>query len=186
MPNFTFKFGAMASTKTRDLLAVDYNFSVDCGLDSFVVKPKIDNRDGQDIIKSRDGGSRKVDLLISKYEPLFEKISEVLPDIVLVDEAQFLTKQNVIDLSRVVNELDIPVVAYGLKGDFVNEMFEGTKYLFLYAQEFEQIKTVCRLCTKTATMNVRTLNGNPIFFGSQVQMGEMNLTFLHVQNVTAN
>lgn len=171
MPNFTFKFGAMGSTKTRDLLATDYNFRVDCGLDSMVIKPSLDNRDGQDVIKSRDGGTRIVDLMIDKGTFLFDEIKERTPDIVLVDEAQFLTKQNVKDLSRVVNELDIPVIAYGLKNDFVNEMFEGTKYLFLYANEFEQFKTVCRLCVKTATMNVRTLNKKPIFFGGQVQMG---------------
>lgn len=171
MPNFTFKFGAMGSTKTRDLLAVDHNFRVDCALDSFVVRPYVANRDGDNVIKSRDGGERVVDLIIGMYTFLYDEILERMPDIVLVDEAQFLTRENVKDLSRVVNELKIPVIAYGLKNDFVNEMFEGTKYLFIYADKFEQFKTACRLCTKTATMNVRTLNNKPIFFGVQVQMG---------------
>lgn len=171
MPHFTFKFGAMTATKTRDLLAIDYNFRVDNHLHSYVIKPSTDNRDGQNIIKSRDGGEREVDLLVGKYTNIFEQVKNVMPDIVLCDESQFLTKQQVIQLSRVVDELNIPVIAWGLKNDFINEMFEGTKYLLLYADKFEQIKTICRMCSSTATMNMRLHNGSPIFHGAQVHLG---------------
>jgi thymidine kinase len=172
MPNFTFKFAAMGATKTRDLLAVDYNFRVDCGLKSFVIKPFLDDRDGYDIIKSRDGGERKADLVVHNETDIFEVVKEVMPNIVLVDEVQFMNKQHIIQLRRVVNELEIPVIAYGLKNDFLNEMFEGAKYALIYADEPIQIKTLCRECKKkSATMNVRYVDGVPIFEGEQIQTG---------------
>jgi thymidine kinase len=172
MPNFTFKFAAMGATKTRDLLAVDYNFRVDCGLKSFVIKPFLADRDGYDVIRSRDGGERKVDLVVHNETDIFEVVKKAIPNIVLADEVQFLNKQHIIQLRRIVDELDIPVIVYGLKNDFLNEMFEGTKYAFLYANEFIQIKTLCRVCKKkSATMNVRYENDIPIFEGEQVQAG---------------
>lgn len=173
MPNFTFKFAAMGATKTRDLLAVDYNFRIDCGLKSFVIKPVVDDYDGYDVIRSRDGGERIVDLVVHNETDIFEVVKEVMPDIVLADEVQFLTKQHIIQLRRIVDELDIPVIVYGLKNDFLNEMFEGTKYAFLYANEFVQLKTLCRVCKKkSATMNVRYVNNIPVFEGEQIQTGK--------------
>lgn len=172
MPNFTFKFAAMGATKTRDLLAIDYNFRVDCGLKSFVIKPILDNRDGYDIIKSRDGGERKADLVVHNETDIFEVVKEVMPNIVLVDEVQFMNKQHIIQLRRIVDELDIPVIAYGLKNDFLNEMFEGTKYAFIYADEPIQIKTLCRVCKKkSAIMNMRFIDDIPVFEGKQIQTG---------------
>lgn len=171
MPHFTFIFSAMGGTKTRELLSVDWNFRVDCGLDSYVMKPFIDNRDGFDVIRSRDGGERKVDLVVYHNTNIFELVKERMPDIILVDEVQFMKKEHILDLKDIKNKLRIPVIAYGLKNDFQNEMFEGTKYTFLYADKFKQLKTVCRLCQNTATMNMRLLDGIPVFEGEQVELG---------------
>lgn len=171
MPHFTFVFSAMGGTKTRELLSVDYNFRVDCGLDTFVIKPSTDNRDGYDIVRSRDGGERKADLVAFPQTFIYEAVEKEMPAIVLVDEVQFMTKNQIKDLQRIKDYLDIPVIAYGIKNDAFNEMFEGAKYAFLYADTFKQIKTVCRLCRNTATMNMRLFDGKPIFFGQQVQIG---------------
>lgn len=173
MPKLTFKYGAMGSTKTRELLAIDYNFRVDNSLKSYIVKPSIDNRYGVvDKVTSRDGGERLADLVASKYTNIFENVKSEMPSIVLVDEAQFLTKNQVLELAKVVDELDIPVIAFGLKNDSFNDMFEGTKYLMLYSDRCEQIETVCRECkTRKATMNMRLFNNRPIFMGTQIMTG---------------
>lgn len=172
MPHFTFVFSAMGGTKTRELLSTDYNFRVDCGLNSFVIKPSKDIRDGYNFIRSRDGGERLVDLVAFPEVDIYQEVRKNMPDIVLVDEVQFMSKEHIIQLKDVKDVLNIPVIAYGLKNDFQNEMFEGTRYTFLYADVFKQIKTVCRLCKKnTATMNMRLLGGKPVFKGEQVQLG---------------
>ena len=83
----------------------------------------------------------------------------------LVDEAQFLKRHHVYDLARVVDELDIPVMAFGLKNDFRNELFEGSKYLLLLADKIDEIKTICQYCKKKATMVLRTQDGLPVYDG---------------------
>lgn len=174
MSHLTFKFSAMGGTKTRQLQAVHYNFKHDCALFPYVVKPATDNRDGHDIIRSRDGNEIKVDLVATKITDIYREvknIGEVVPDIILIDEVQFLHKNQIIQLRRIVDELGIPVIAYGIKSDAFNEPFEGSKYLFVYADKFEQLKTICRTCTSTAIMNMRTFNGRPIFTGQQVMVG---------------
>lgn len=172
MPHFTFKFGSMGSTKSRQLQAVYYNFKHDCELFPYLIKPATDNRDGYDIVKSRDGNEIKADLVSDKYTDLFFQVDKAQrPDIVLVDEIQFLNKNQIQQLRRVVDELEIPVIGYGIKNDAFNEMFEGAKYCFIYADKFEQIKTICRTCTRTAIMNMRIFNGRPIFAGQQVMTG---------------
>lgn len=171
MPHFTYVFTTMGGTKTRELLSTDYNFRVDCGLESFVIKPSIDTRDGYNVIRSRDGGERIVDLVAFPHTNIYEVVENIMPDIVLVDEVQFISKEQVIQLKDIKDKLGIPIIAYGLKNDFQNEMFEGSKYTFLYADKFKQLKTVCRLCKNTATMVIRLLDGKPVFEGEQVQLG---------------
>lgn len=171
MAHFYFKFGAMGSTKTRELLAIDYNYRIDNGLESFVVKPSTDNRDGNNIIKSRDGGERVVDLVIYQDTKIFDIVKKIRPDIILVDESHFLLKTHVVQLAKIVDKLNIPVMAYGLKNDFSNEMFEGTKYLLLYADKIKEVKAICRFCKSKATMNMRFINGVPEFNGEQIKVG---------------
>lgn len=93
---------------------------------------------------------------------------------VLIDEAQFLTKDQVIDLTTLVDLYDIPVICYGLKNDFQNELFEGSKYLLLYADKIEEIKTTCYFCNNKATMVLRINNGKPVYEGRQVEIEKTN------------
>jgi thymidine kinase len=90
---------------------------------------------------------------------------------VLVDEAQFLTKDHVLQLTKIVDDLNIPVMAFGLKNDFQNELFEGSKYLLLYSEKIEEIKTICWYCHKKAIMNIRMNDGKPVRTGEQIQIG---------------
>ena len=90
---------------------------------------------------------------------------------VLIDEAQFLKKEHVLQLIKIVDELNIPVMAFGLKNDFRNELFEGSKYLLIYADKIEEMKTICWFCPHKATMNLRIHNGKAVYEGEQVQIG---------------
>ena len=89
----------------------------------------------------------------------------------MIDEAQFLKRHHVYDLARVVDELDVPVMAFGLKNDFRNELFEGSKHLLLLADKIEEIKTICQYCSRKATMVLRTDNGKPVYDGEQIKIG---------------
>ena len=89
----------------------------------------------------------------------------------LIDEAQFLKKHHVLELAKVVDELGIPVMTFGLKNDFRNELFEGSKYLLLYADKIVEMKTICWFCKHKALMNLRVHNGKPVYEGEQVQIG---------------
>lgn len=94
------------------------------------------------------------------------------PFCVLVDEAQFLDKDHVLQLAKIVDELDIPVMGFGLKNDFQNELFEGSKYFLLYADKIEEMKTICWFCPRKAVMNLRIdENGKPVYTGEQIQIG---------------
>ncbi len=89
----------------------------------------------------------------------------------MIDEAQILSKENVLQLTQSVDELNIPVMTFGLKNDFRNELFEGSKYLLIYADKIEEMKTICWFCPHKATMNLRMLDGHPVYEGEQVQIG---------------
>ncbi|MCC9681269.1 thymidine kinase, partial [Streptococcus agalactiae] len=101
------------------------------------------------------------------------------PYCILIDECQFLSKKNVYDLARVVDDLDVPVMAFGLKNDFQNNLFEGSKHLLLLADKIDEIKTICQYCSKKATMVLRTENGKPVYEGDQIQIGG-NETYIPV------
>src|SRR5699024_8129629 len=85
--------------------------------------------------------------------------------------AQFLMKTHIFQLAQIVDDLDIPVMAFGLKNDFKNELFEGSKYLLLYADKIEEMKTICWYCHRKAIMNMRMINGKPVYAGEQIQIG---------------
>src|SRR5699024_54285 len=94
-----------------------------------------------------------------------------VPACVLIDEAQFLTKDHVLQLAHIVDELNIPAMAFGLKNDFRNQLFEGSEYLLLYADKIEEMKTICWYCHRKATMNLRLSDGKPVYTGEQIQIG---------------
>jgi thymidine kinase len=94
-----------------------------------------------------------------------------LPAIVLVDEAQFMTRDQVIQLANVVDDLDVPVMAFGLKNDFSNHLFPGSEALLIFADKLEEMKTLDSFGTKKATMNLRVHDGKPVYEGEQIEIG---------------
>ena len=164
MAKLYFRYGAMGSSKTANAIMVQYNYQ-ERGQKALMVKPKLDNRDGERIVASRSGLSASCVFI----EDLTLDMAKGY-DCIIVDEAQFLTKQQVELLVSIVDGLNVPVVAYGLRADFQGNLFEGSLWLLAWADSIEEVKTVC-WCGKKATWNARILNGRVVKEGEQVMLG---------------
>ncbi len=174
MAQLFFKYGAMNSGKSIEILKVAHNYE-EQNKKVMLFTSAIDNRDEVGYVSSRIGVRREATPVFDDtdiYQLVKEsqlKKEEIY--CVLIDESQFLSKKHILDLTKVVDELDIPVMAFGLKNDFLNELFEGSKYLLLYADKIEEIKTICWYCHKKANMNMRMVDGHPVYQGEQIQIG---------------
>lgn len=166
-----FKYGAMNSGKSIEILKVAHNYE-EQGKSVILMTSILDTRSGTGKIESRVGLTRSA-IALKKDSDVFEIVKNRNPDAscVLIDECEFMTKDQVLQATRLVDDLGIPVMAFGLKNDFRNELFEGTKYLLLYADKLEEMKTICWFCTKKATMNMRMANGKPVYDGDQIAIG---------------
>ena len=171
MAQLFFKYGAMNSGKSIDILKVAHNYE-EQGKPVVLMTSGVDDRSGRGIIASRIGLERKVKPIMDDTN-IYDYVNKMDRKIycVLIDEAQFLKKEHVLQLIKIVDELNIPVMAFGLKNDFRNELFEGSKYLLIYADKIEEVKTICWFCPHKATMNLRIHNGKPVYEGEQVQIG---------------
>lgn len=173
MAQLFFNYGAMNSGKSIEILKVAHNYEEE-SKKILLYTPAIDSRFGTGKIRSRIGIERSAAMIDDQMD-FFSVIKNQSIDqhisCVLIDEAQFLSKKNVIDCARIVDELNIPVMAFGLKNDFQNNLFEGTKFLLLYADKIEEIKTICWFCDHKATMNLRLYNNQPIYEGEQLMLG---------------
>lgn len=171
MAQFFFKYGAMNSGKTIEILKVAHNYE-EQNKPVVLMTSGLDTRDGVGKVSSRIGLSRPATPIFSQTDVYqFIKELDFEPYCVLVDESQFLEKHHVIQFAKVVDELGIPVMAFGLKNDFRNELFEGSKYLLLYADKLEELKTICWFCHRKAIMNLRQLDGQAVYSGEQIQIG---------------
>lgn len=174
MAKLYFYYSAMNAGKSTTLLQSDYNYR-ERGMDTLLLIPQVDTRYGSSQINSRIGLSAHAYAFSSDFD-LYEYASVSLaknPRIqcVLVDEAQFLTKQQVRQLSDVADSLHTPVLTYGLRSDFQGEPFEGSLYLLAWAEEIIEIKTICH-CGRKATMNLRVdANGQAVKQGEQIEIG---------------
>ncbi|EFR31279.1 thymidine kinase [Eremococcus coleocola] len=171
MAKLYFKYGAMNSGKSIEIIKVAHNYE-EQHKPVKIFTSALDNRSGVGLVASRTGFEREASP-ISEDTDIFE-IVKAAPEklfCILVDEAQFLKKAHILQLARIVDELDIPVMAFGLKNDFTNELFEGSKYLLLYADKIEELKTICWFCHRKASMNLRIANGKPVYAGEQIQIG---------------
>ncbi|WP_010499507.1 thymidine kinase, partial [Ligilactobacillus acidipiscis] len=132
----------------------------------------IDDREGVGYIASRVGLKRTAVPIFDETD-VFSLVKDGHENIscLLIDEAQFLKKHHIIELTKIVDQLKIPVITFGLKNDFRNELFEGSKYLLLYADKIEEMKTICWFCNKKAIMNLRFNNGSPVYSGEQILIG---------------
>lgn len=170
MASFYFYYAAMNAGKTTSLLQTDHNYH-ERGMNTVIFTHSIDTRYGKGIVRSRIGLQKNA----MAYDENFDFFCYVkgAKDIscVLVDEAQFLTKEQVDQLSDIVDFLDIPVLAYGLRSDFRGKSFEGSERLLAIADILVELKTVC-FCGKKATMNMRIdAEGNKVVDGAQIDIG---------------
>lgn len=177
MSKLYFRYGTMDSSKTARLVMDAFEYKQK-GEHVLPIKPVLDTRSKSGVIESRVGISTPCLDVESDYD-IYNHISNLCErginlSCILVDEAQFLTTKQVIQLRLIVDTLDIPVMCYGLKSDFKGRLFEGSKALFEVANRFEEVKTTCREvgCKKKAMFNVRYKNGKPTFDGDQVRVGD--------------
>ncbi len=173
MSKLYFRYGAMNSGKTTLLLQVAHNYE-ERGMKVVILKPMIDTK-GEDTIVTRIGLKRKVDHLIEKDEKLINYLNKIPNDIVciLVDEAQFLTRDQVDELFMFTKFKDIPVICYGLRNDFKTLAFPGSLRLFELSDVMEELYTICR-CGKRAKFNARIVNGEFTALGEQVAIDGEN------------
>lgn len=177
MAKLYFFYGAMNSGKTTRILQCAYNYE-EQGMKPILMKPKIDTK-GNEYIVSRIGSKRKVDYLIESkvniYDIIVEKYTNV--DLIIVDEAQFLTEKQVNQLMDVVIDLDIPVMCYGLRTNFMGNSFPGARRLLDIAHELSEVKTICE-CGHKAMFNVRLIDGKVQTEGDSVAIdGEGEVTY---------
>lgn len=167
MAKLYFRYGAMGSSKTANALMVHFNYE-ERGQKALLVKSGVDKRDGDLIIKSRIGLEKECITL----EELMNYNDKILKEYnaIVVDEVQFASKEQIDKLSDIADFLDIPVICYGLRADFKNELFPGSERLLTIADEIEEIKTVC-WCGKKATCNARYNKNGIIRDGEQVMLG---------------
>lgn len=169
MSKLFFRYGAMSSGKSAALLQVAHNYD-EKGIKIAVIKPEIDTRGGDSVI-SRLGIERKVDALIPANKMVLECLNDKLPSALIVDEAQFLTPLQVEELYMISKIYDVPVLAYGLRCDFQMQGFPGASRLLELADDIEELKTICR-CGRKATMNVRLVDGEPVFEGNKIVLAD--------------
>ena len=171
MAKLYFKFGAMGCSKTAQALITKFNYE-ERNMKVLLLKPAIDNRDGADIVKSRIGLKEEA-VTVKENENIFEKYEKNYSDcnVIIVDECQFLTPEQVDQLSDIVIYKDIPVLCFGLSTDFTTHLFPGSKRLFEIAQSISEIKSVCT-CGAKANVNARIgADGRIVTKGSQVLIG---------------
>ncbi len=173
MAKLYFYYSSMNAGKSTSLLQSSYNYK-ERGMNTLVLAPELDDRYGVGRVTSRIGLETKATTFQTDtdlYRIVEKRKSEKPLHCVLVDEAQFLTKQQVRELADVADILNIPVLAYGLRTDFLGEPFEGSRYLLAWADNLKELKAICH-CGSKATMVLRTdEDGNPIREGSQIEIG---------------
>jgi|TARA_B110000914_G_scaffold219851_1_gene229053 thymidine kinase len=173
MAKLYFYYSSMNAGKSTALLQASYNYK-ERGMNTLVLAPTLDDRYGTGLVTSRIGLQSKA-VSILPDEDLFARVSSLIVEkplhCVLIDEAQFLSKKQVLQLGRISDHLDIPVLAYGLRTDFQGEPFEGSKYLLAIADNLKEIKAICH-CGSKATMVIRQdPDGNVITSGKSVEIG---------------
>jgi thymidine kinase len=169
MAELIFKVGAMNSSKSAQLLMKAHDYEQQ-GKKSLLFKPSLDTRD-EGVIRSRVGIEREC-ILVDENVSMYCETFKSRPDVVLVDEVQFMNKDMIFELTEIVDKLEVPVVAYGIKNDFMNELFEGAKLMLVYADHIEDVfENECSFCKKKAVSNMRINNGVPVFEGDQVDVG---------------
>ena len=170
MAKLYFKYGAMGSSKTANALITRFNYE-ERGMKVWLIKPSIDDRDGVNMIRSRIGLQAQADVM-SPDKNLFDEFQKRGDyDVVIADECQFFTAEQIDQLRKIVDVLDIPVLCYGLRTDFLTKLFPGSLRLFEVADSVTEIKTICS-CGKKAIVNARIDGeGKVVTEGGQILIG---------------
>ncbi len=169
MSKLYFRYGAMGSSKTANALMVRYNY-YEKGKNAILLKPALDKRDGERIVRSRMGLEAECEFVEEFLERTADKKDWSDVDAIVVDEAQFLTKEQVERLSDIVDYDGVPVICYGLRTDFASNIFPGALRLMELADKIEEIPTVC-WCGRRAHFNARIADGEIVREGEQVYLG---------------
>ena len=170
MAKLYFKYGAMGSSKTANALITRFNYQ-ERGMKVWLIKPSIDDRDGADMIRSRIGLEAKADVITPDVD-IFEDFKKHTDcHVIIADECQFFTAAQIDQLRAVVDKLDLPVLCFGLRTDFLTHLFEGSRRLFEVADSINEIQTICS-CGNKAIVNARIDGeGNVVTEGGQILLG---------------
>ncbi len=170
MAKLYFKYGAMGSSKTANALITKFNYE-ERGMKVWLIKPSIDDRDGANAVKSRIGLCAEAYVVTPDKSLIEEYKNHSDINVIIADECQFLTPQQIDDLRTIVDEYDIPVLCFGLRTDFLTHLFPGSRRLFEVADSISEIKTICT-CGKKAIINARIdENGKVVTEGDQILIG---------------
>ena len=170
MAKLYFKYGAMGSSKSAQALITQFNYE-ERGMTVWLIKPSTDDRDGADVIQSRIGLSRRASVICPGDSIVELYRSTGRTDVIIADEAQFFTPEQIDELRWIVDFEDIPVLCFGLRTDFLTSFFPGSKRLMELADSIQEIKTVCS-CGRKATVNARIDGtGRVVTKGAQVLIG---------------
>lgn len=183
---FSFYMGAMGSGKSLDLIRTVFNYK-EKGLVPLVYKPTQDTREGVDkcIISTRVGLTIEGGWIVSNINSMISTIEKDInihkPNVILVDEAQFLSSEQVRQLKILSLKHNIPFIFYGLKVNFQGKLFEGTSELISLSENINELKTMCS-CGQMAKQNVRIINNKPIFEGEEVAIEQQDINYISVCN----
>ena len=171
MAKLYFKYGAMGSSKTANALITRFNYQ-ERDMKVWLIKPSIDDRDGANIIRSRIGLEAAADIMTPDTD-IFALLGESHRDcdVIITDECQFFTPEQIDQLRKIVDVYNIPVMCFGLRTDFLTHLFPGSRRLFEVADSITEIKTICS-CGSKATVNARIdSEGNVVTTGGQILLG---------------
>ena len=171
MAKLYFKNGAMGSSKTAQALITKYNYEEN-DMKVWLIKPSADTRDGVQILRSRIGLAAAVEVMAPEMN-IFDRFRDTKLgncDVVIVDECQFMTENQIDQLRSIVNEYNVPVMCFGLRTDFQTRLFPGSRRLMEVADTIQEIKTICD-CGAKATVNARISGGYIVTEGAQVVLG---------------
>ena len=170
MAKLYFKYGAMGSSKTANALITKFNYE-ERGMKTWLIKPSLDDRDGEDVVRSRIGLEARA-YVVTPGSDLYKEFSRHEDcHVIIADECQFFTAEQIDQLRRIVDECDVPVLCFGLRTDFLTHLFEGSRRLFEVADSISEIKTICS-CGKKAIVNARIDGeGKIVTEGGQILLG---------------
>ena len=172
MAKLYFKYGAMGSSKTAQALITKYNYEEN-DLRVWLIKPSADTRDGQQILRSRIGLAATVEVISPEADvyAIFGEKKAGRCDVIIVDECQFMTPEQIDQMRAIVNDYNVPVMCFGLRTDFQTKLFPGSRRLMEVADTIQEIKTICD-CGAKATVNARIDgSGHIVTQGEQVVLG---------------